>query len=113
MAYPWRAVWRRRPDAEPVAGGAPAEECGHDVRLLISVPKRKLRHAVDRVTMRRRCREAYRLNRACIDAGVNADLAFIYIADTLTDYKYTERAVRKILTRLSQGFDPGCSNSAE
>ena len=51
MAYPWRAVWRvstRRTD--PVA------------QFLITVPKKRLRHAVDRVTMRRRMREAYRLN---------------------------------------------------
>lgn len=112
MAYPWRAVWRRRADALPVADAVPAE-CMHDVRFLISVPKRKLRHAVDRVTMRRRCREAYRLNRSCIAPGVNADLAFIYIADTLTDYKHTERAVRKILTCLGQGFAPGSNNSVE
>ncbi len=51
MAYPLRAVWRV------------SERNGASIQFLISIPKKRLRHAVDRVTMRRRVREAYRLNR--------------------------------------------------
>lgn len=70
MAYPWRAVWRT------------SQRSGDDrwkgPRFLISVPKKRLRHAVDRVTMRRRCREAYRLTRPLMLTDDTAvDIAFI------------------------------------
>lgn len=91
MAYPWRAVWRQAPERE-----------GRCSRFLISVPKKRVRHAVDRVTMRRRCREAYRLNRALIQSlPVGADIAFVYVADTLADYHRTERSVRRILSAIN------------
>lgn len=94
IAYPWRAVWRERDDDTTTDTYRPP------LRFLISVPKRKLRHAVDRVTMRRRCREAYRLNKALISPDTAADVAFIYVADRLTDYARTERSVRKIIAQI-------------
>lgn len=91
MAYPWRAVWRQRNASESPA----------PLRFLISVPKRRLRHAVDRVKMRRRCREAYRLNKELIAPTVAADVVFIYVGDRTTDYARTERAIRKMLERIT------------
>lgn len=92
LAFPLRAVWlpdeRRRSDA-PVA-------------FVITVPKKRLRHAVDRVTMRRRIREAYRLCRPDfpLPEGARIDLAFVYVADRLTPYASVDRAVRRIMERL-------------
>lgn len=98
MAYPWRVVWRRRPDGDK----RPA--CP---QFLVSVPKRRLRHAVDRVRMRRLMREAYRLNRHLLpDPAPAIDIAFIYVASELTDYKAAVRSVRKILTRLVSDIQP-------
>lgn len=88
MAYPWRAVWREGKNGADVS------------RFLISVPKKRLRHAVDRVTMRRRMREAYRLNRRFLGTAI-AEIAFIYVADKLTDYARTEKSVIKILTHIA------------
>lgn len=90
MAYPWRAVWRVN-DTRTVS----------NPRFLISVPKKRLRHAVDRVLMRRRCREAYRLNRKLIPADSRADIAFIYVGTGLTSYSDAERSVVKILTKIT------------
>lgn len=87
IAYPLRVVWRR---GEP--GGA--------VKFLISIPKKRLRHAVDRVAMRRRIREAYRLNRPAWTATERLDLAFIYVADSLKPYSRVEEAMRKALSTL-------------
>lgn len=93
LAFPLRAVWladpRRSSDA-PVA-------------FVITVPKKRLRHAVDRVTMRRRIREAYRLCRRDypLPEGTRVDLAFVYVADRLTPYTSVDRAVRHIMERLS------------
>lgn len=93
LAYPLRAVW-----ADSPAGYAQQER----VEFLISVPKRKLRHAVDRVKMRRRIREAYRLNHGDIagSEGTRLQVAFIYVADHLEHYGRVERAMKRILASL-------------
>lgn len=93
LAYPLRAVWAETP------GGYTQTE---RVEFLISVPKRKLRHAVDRVKMRRRIREAYRLNHGEIagEEGPRLQLAFIYVADHLEHYSRIERAMKRILAAL-------------
>ncbi len=93
LAYPLRAVW-----ADSPAGYAQQER----VEFLISVPKRKLRHAVDRVKMRRRIREAYRRNHGDIagSEGTRLQVAFIYVADHLEHYGRVERAMKRILASL-------------
>ena len=92
MAYPLRAVWRTDH----------GRSTGSQTQFLISIPKKRLRHAVDRVKMRRRVREAYRLNRVNFN-NVNigpVDLAFIYVANDLKDYKNIERSVCRILNKI-------------
>ncbi len=97
LSYPLRAVWmqndRRRSDA-PIA-------------FLISIPKRRLRHAVDRVTMRRRVREAYRLNHQnyILPQDTRIDLAFIYVADKLRTYSEVERAVCRLLSNIQNSYE--------
>lgn len=94
VAYPLRAVWRRNPDRRSDA----------PIAFLISVPKKKLRHAVDRVTMRRRIREAYRLARpsVALDADSRLDVAFLYISDSLKPYADIEKAVHALLDKIKQ-----------
>lgn len=104
LSYPLRAVWRkddkRRSDA-PIA-------------FVISVPKKRLRHAVDRVTMRRRIREAYRLCRPSFPFpdGTRLDVAFIYVADRLTPYSDINSAVNRIMERLSASLNPLPTNES-
>ena len=98
ISYPWRAVWRPRTDSEGPS------------RFLISVPKKRLKHAVDRVTMRRRCREAYRLNRNLLPDTGAADIAFVYVGSSLSDYRHTERAIKKILARITASLTPHTDN---
>lgn len=91
MAYPWRAVWTINP-----------RRAGRPARFLISVPKKRARHAVDRVLLRRRCREAYRLSRhlfPAADCGV--DIAFVFVGSAMADYAVTLESVTRILTRIS------------
>ena len=93
LAFPLRAVWRVNPGRQRGAG----------VQFLISIPKKRLRHAVDRVTMRRRVREAYRLNRHLLENlpdGVLIDMAFVYVAPTLQSYAAVESAVCRLLRRM-------------
>lgn len=91
MVYPLRVVYGRNDGR----GGAPC-------KFLVSVPKKKLRRAVDRVTMRRRVREAYRHVRGDVTlVDLNSphyDIVFIYVANELVDYD----RVFKAMTRLMQ-----------
>ena len=102
LAYPLRAVWTQ--DTADTHADGTAASTRPTVRFLISVPKKKLHHAVDRVQMRRRIREAYRLQRP---ASVPPDgtvppvnVAFIYVADHLEHYGRVERAMQRILARI-------------
>jgi len=96
LVYPLRAVAmrdsRRKSDA-PVA-------------FLISVPKKRLRHAVDRVLMRRRIREAYRLGHQqyTLPEGLRVDLAFVYVADRIKSYRSVEKAVHRILSAMADHY---------
>lgn len=90
LAYPLRMVCGTNPGRE-----------GADTQFLVSVPKRKLRRAVDRVKMRRRIREAYRHVRGPIESlaptETKTDIAFIYVADKLVDYERVLRAMQRLL----------------
>lgn len=94
LAHPLRAVWRQNPGRKSDA----------PVQFLISVPKKRLRHAVDRVAMRRRIREAYRLlhQEYPLPDGARIDVAFIYVANALEPYARIEKAMRRILSTLQQ-----------
>lgn len=106
LAYPLRAVWSQE-SADVSAGSITADittPTRPTVRFLISVPKKKLHHAVDRVQMRRRIREAYRLQRPTAvppDGTVPpVNVAFIYVADHLEHFGRVERAMQRILKRI-------------
>lgn len=101
MAYPLRAVWRVNPSRR-------SAECP---QFLISVPKKKLRHAVDRVKMRRRIREAYRLNRPLIPRDTPADIAFVYVAPSLLPYAAVEKSVIRILSKISDTVSQKCCDA--
>ena len=125
MAYPLRAVWTVNPsrcaalspeDYEIIATSSfmnlPPDEVTAPKnqqrkvatcpQFLIAVPKKKLRHAVDRVQMRRRIREAYRLNRRLIPSDLPLDIAFIYVASEVLPYSEVLKGVTRILTRISR-----------
>ena len=94
VVYPLRAVWsinHRRDVSCP--------------KFLIMVPKRRLHHAVERVTMRRRIRETYRLNRDLIPRDIPLDIAFIYVASELLPYNKVERAMTRALSRIKPSLD--------
>lgn len=70
-AYPIRAVYRH------------TEEAG--IRILVSVSKRRFRHAVDRNRAKRQLREAYRQNKHILASeelsAQGMDIAFIWLTD--------------------------------
>jgi ribonuclease P protein component len=52
----------------------------HIHQVLVTVPARNFKKAVDRNTLKRRIREGYRLNKALLPASPALCLAYIYIA---------------------------------
>lgn len=105
LAYPLRMVARRNPRRRSDA----------PVAFMISVPKKRLRHAVDRVTMRRRIREAYRLHHHDfpLEEGIRLDTGFVYVADTLMPYSDIERAMLRLLGLMAVAFPPAAGISTE
>lgn len=79
------------------------------LQMLITVPKRKRKRAVDRVLLRRRIREAYRLNRLPLLNVVESEkrirtlgMAFIYLRDSNADYSTIERKMQRLLHKLEK-----------
>lgn len=77
------------------------------LQMLITVPKKKRRRAVDRVLMRRRIREAYRLNRLSLKRAAenNPDIrtlgiALIYLHGDNASYATIEQKIRLLFKKL-------------
>jgi ribonuclease P protein component len=52
-------------------------------QVLISVPARNFKRAVDRNKIKRRVREAYRLNKSRFESGSKRLIAYIYVAKNI------------------------------
>ena len=77
------------------------------VMLLVSVPKKRFRHAVDRNRMKRLIREAYRLNKHILWHALEGKnfrlvLAFVCITDKLPDFRMVNKSVAKSFVRIAE-----------
>lgn len=82
----------------------PARKADPDTpKFFISVPKRRFKHAVDRVMMRRRIRETYRLLRPEVlgDIAQPLDMAIICVADKHVESKVIKAALNRLLTKIA------------
>ena len=108
MAFPLRAAYRLRP-----LGDSP-------VQFLISIPKKRIRKAVQRVTLRRRVREAYRLTRRELltpklaESGWGVDIAFVYLDTAPAPYHVIQDKMTSLLQRIAQAaIDQAAIDQAE
>lgn len=105
-AFPLRAVFLE-PDSdiqEPTA------------TILISVAKRRFRHAVDRNLMKRRIREAYRTSKhdfieALQNNGKKMAVAIIYIDTKESSTEFLKRKMEKLLNTILSKAGARCENS--
>ena len=95
-AYPLRAVYVKTEHRE---GCAP-------VQLLISVPKKKFKHAVDRNRVKRQIREAYRNNKSLLEGTVEEGqmllIAIIWLSDKHFATKEVEKRVISLLKQMAK-----------
>ena len=92
-SYPLRAVFLEQEEQEPTAA------------ILISVAKRRFRHAVDRNLVKRRIREAYRTSKhPFVDAlqakGKKMAVAILYIDTRHNSTEFIKRKLEKLLAGI-------------
>ncbi len=85
------------------------EENEADVSILISVPKKRFKHAVKRNHVKRQIREAYRLNKHILLDALQTEasnnklaLAFIWLDNKIHSTEEVEYKVKKLLYHIAE-----------
>ncbi len=94
ICYPLRAVFTLSEATETPA------------KFLITIPKKKIRKAVNRVLLRRKVRETYRLNRHLLipklqKYGISINVAFVYLSDEISDYIHINEKMQAMLEKIT------------
>lgn len=92
--YPYKVIYKADPES-------------NFHQILISVPKRNFKKAVLRNRIKRRIREAYRINKHLLKTHHKLQIAYIYTAKELLEYKEIERKLISALERLNQQLAKG------
>lgn len=78
-------------------------------QVMFSVSKKRFKRAVHRNLLKRRCKEAYRLNREefsnyLTEADQQIAFAMVYISGDQLSYKVIEKGIKKALVKLKESL---------
>lgn len=96
-AFPLRVVFMKRTIVNDQPRAA----------MLVSVPKRYFKHAVDRNRVKRQVREAFRRNKSIITQNLTDDhdavaMAFVWLTNEKFPSSEVENRMVRLLTRISE-----------
>lgn len=96
-AFPLRVVFMKRTIVNDQPRAA----------MLVSVPKRYFKHAVDRNRVKRQVREAFRRNKSMITQNLTDDhesvaMAFVWLTNEKYPSSEVENRMVRLLTRISE-----------
>lgn len=95
-AFPLRAVYIKKGRAQ---GDAP-------VQILVSVPKKRFKHAIDRNRVKRQVREAFRQHKQLLYEALSEHeqllLAFIWLSDGHRSSRDVESRVVGLMQRMAE-----------
>ena len=92
-SFPFKVMWLK------------ADATRAQAQIVISVPKRLFKRAVDRNLLKRRIREAYRKNKAFFYEALGdkkVHFLVIYTSKTIMEYKEIEDKIIDVLQRLNK-----------
>ena len=100
VSYPFRIVYVMLPENSDVKHAA----------MFVSVPKKKFKRAVKRNLIRRRAKEAYRLNKNIITDFLKANnlkigIAFLYLDKEIRNYSDIEKPMKEMLYKLKEKLE--------
>ncbi len=99
LLYPFRIIWLEE--------ALPPEK---PVQVLISVPKKKFKRAVDRNLLKRRIREIYRLQKSehlypfLTEHSVTMVLGINYIGNEIGEYAFMEKKFNAAILKLKKVY---------
>lgn len=91
LVFPLRCVFVRGGDDGSVA-------------VLFSVPKKRFKRAVKRNLLRRRMKEAYRLNKSRLAGAIDGrglDMAVMYIGNDVADFAFVQSRMSLLLDKVA------------
>ena len=77
-------------------------------QMLVSIPKKRFKRAVDRNKLKRRIKEAYRLHKQVLEEGKREFyllIGYIYVGKEIANYQEVEKKLKQSLLRLKEIVD--------